>query len=237
MTKSKTATSQQVDIQRGNSSNGPTNVPDTTKQQQQDARKSRAFRRQLITAAKTILSSVVDIVGDWVFYTRSKVNLSLDEFHLPLLIVCIISSVFGFLTILGVFTKLVNAQRNAMASKSNTQDDTRWCFGTKCGSWFSAIKSLLVLEIFLEDVPQFIMTAIITAERAGGVLSPVATFNLTTSGMNLLFNILDMLMPEDEEMLDDGTTENLVDDHDRNRGYGATDQQKNSSNALVDSFA
>jgi hypothetical protein len=88
------------------------------------------------------------------------------------------------------------------------------------------IKLTLYLVFFSlsNSIPQLILTALVTSKRTGGVLSPVATFNVTTSGFNLLFNILDMFMPEDEVMFHDGTTED----------YGATNQQESSNNAFRD---
>lgn len=78
--------------------------------------------------------------------------------------------------------------------------------------------------LYLKSIPQLILTALVTSKRTGGVLSPVATFNVTTSGFNLLFNILDIFMPEEEVMFHDGT-EDFVEDNDGLRDYGATNQQ------------
>ena len=84
-------------------------------------RRRRAFRQRLITAAKTVLSSTVDIVGDWVFYSRSKSSLSLEEYHIPLLVFCIISSIFGLLTILSISLKLWRDPGNPLvATKDNS---------------------------------------------------------------------------------------------------------------------
>lgn len=123
----------------------------STRMAERQQHNERAFRKHWITAAKTILSSIIDIVGDWVFYSRSKATLSLKELHLPLLIFCIISTIFGLLTVVGLSTKIWNDPRNTIASKSPNQGITRWFVGTKWGSWLLATNHLLACEIFLEE--------------------------------------------------------------------------------------
>ena len=53
----------------------------------------------------------------------------------------------------------------------------------------------------------------ITSEKNDGVLSPAAVFNITTSGFNFFFNILDVLFPleDEEELEDDGGEEEEAD--------------------------
>ena len=51
------------------------------------------------------------------------------------------------------------------------------------------------------SIPQLVLTALITSQKAGGVLSAVATFNVTTSSFNFLFNILDIFIDDDEGMI------------------------------------
>ena len=65
-----------------------------------------------------------------------------------------------------------------------------------CLSW---MKTLLGLEIFLEDIPQLVLTVMVLNAKNGGEWSPVAVFNATTSGFNFIFSILDMMMPLEEE--------------------------------------
>ena len=69
-------------------------------------------------------------------------------------------------------------------------------FKSRCLTW---VKGLLGLEIFLEDIPQLLLTVMILKAKNGGQWSAVAVFNATTSGFNFVFNILDMLMPLDEK--------------------------------------
>ena len=61
------------------------------------------------------------------------------------------------------------------------------------------INFLLGFEMFIEDIPQFALTTMVLYDRRGGEWSPVAIFNVTTSAFNFTFNILDILMPLDEE--------------------------------------
>lgn len=52
------------------------------------------------------------------------------------------------------------------------------------------------MELILEDIPQFVMTAWITYEN-GRSLTPYAVFNLTTSSFNFVLNLLDMIEVDD----------------------------------------
>lgn len=65
----------------------------------------------------------------------------------------------------------------------------------------NAIQAGLGSEIILEDLPQFILTAMALRNKSVETrsLDSVAVFNLTTSAFNLLFNGLDMVMPYEEE--------------------------------------
>jgi hypothetical protein len=141
-----TTSSQEIEHRSGDTKAGNA----TTKTTDLD-RHGRDFRKHLITSAKTILSSIIDIVSDWVFYSRTKATLFLDEFNIPLLIFCIVSTIFGLLTVMGLSTRVWNDPRNNTASKSPTQGITRWFVGTKWGSWLLATNHLLACEIFLEE--------------------------------------------------------------------------------------
>jgi hypothetical protein len=97
-----------------------------------------------------------------------------------------------------------------------------------CFNW---VKGLLGLEMFLEDIPQLILTILVLKAKNGGAWSPVAVFNATTSAFNFAFNILDMLMPLEEEHIENekkqlgnkdnnsnGNTDNRKQQH-TNSGY------------------
>jgi len=67
----------------------------------------------------------------------------------------------------------------------------------KVDSFNTIVKSVLALEIVLEDIPQFVLTTLVTVEV--GQLTPYAVFNITLSAMNFILNLLDMIELESEE--------------------------------------
>ena len=83
-----------------------------------------------------------------------------------------------------------------------------------CLDW---ARTLLGLEMFLEDIPQLVLTVMVLNARNGGAWSPVAVFNATTSGFNFAFNLLDMFMPLEEEHFDN---KKKNDDHGRKSSHG-----------------
>jgi hypothetical protein len=146
---------------------------------------SRAFRRAWVPVIKNVLASGADIIGDWVFYlsTKNGDNI-LDEFETPLYLFCLVSSVFGFLAISG---QILN---NFPCFTKNESKYKKTCM--------KRLNYLLGLEIFCEDIPQMILTALVVLQNNGGAWTPVSVFNVTTSAFNFTFNILDMMMPLEE---------------------------------------
>ena len=143
---------------------------------------SRAFRRAWVPVIKNILASGADIVGDWVFYLRTKNGDNiLDEFEFPLYVFCIVSSVFGFLAISG---QILN---NFSCFSKNESKYKKSCM--------KRVTYLLGFEMFCEDIPQMVLTTLVVLRKGGGTWTPVSIFNVTTSAFNFTFNILDMLMP------------------------------------------
>jgi hypothetical protein len=67
------------------------------------------------------------------------------------------------------------------------------------------INWIMGLEMFVEDIPQVVLTTMVLHAKRGGVWSPVAVFNVTTSAFNFTFNVLDMLMPLEEEQYIEAT--------------------------------
>ena len=59
------------------------------------------------------------------------------------------------------------------------------------------INQVLAFEILLEDIPQFVLTSLISYEK--GLLTPSAVFNMTTSAFNFLFNVLDIVEPDNDD--------------------------------------
>ena len=68
------------------------------------------------------------------------------------------------------------------------------------------INLVLSMEIILEDIPQFVLTSLVSYEK--GLLTPSAVFNMTTSAFNFLFNVLDIIAPNDGGDDGDGGDEN-----------------------------
>ena len=96
------------------------------------------------------------------------------------------SAVLGILSIFSVaMNNCVSLVKNTFAQKED---------------FMKKITFVLGLEMFCEDIPQVILTYMVMRERNGGVWSPVGVFNLTTSMFNFTFNILDMMIPLDEEV-------------------------------------
>ena len=54
---------------------------------------------------------------------------------------------------------------------------------------------------FHNSLPQLVLTTLVTRDIKGG-LSGAAIFNLTTSAFNFVFNLLDLLVPLDDETAD-----------------------------------
>ena len=157
-------------------------------------KESRNFRRTWIPVIKSILSSATDLVGDWVFYFRTKngdAGIPLDDLERPLYYLCLISTAFGALAIMGLLLNNIKVENK---------------FKQNC---MTRINYLLGLEILVEDVPQMIFTTLVSIRKNGGVWTPVAVFNVTTSAFNCVLNILDMLMPLDETYFEPLPLENL----------------------------
>jgi len=136
----------------------------------------------------TVSVSFADIVADWCYYnevaTISDPSIEIQaRFDLA---ICIIS------TLVGIFTVITVLSQGCIAGSMEIPSSIS-CF-------MRNIDYILGLEVLLEDVPQLAITLIIELKR--GEMSPFAVFNVTTSGFNMLFNIIDMMYPsidEDEE--------------------------------------
>lgn len=178
--------------------------------------KFRAFRRSWIPSIKLILASATDIFGDWIFFSRTKATSGLDEFEKPLLIFCIISSVLGGCTLMSIFLDKVYKY---VQLQNKNQDELIKRRRSVCMTW---VKWLLGLEMFIEDIPQLVLTVMILKAKNGGEWSPVAVFNATTSGFNFVFNLLDMFMPLDEEDIS-----NDVDNNNKKNNGGKPDDSSN----------
>ena len=161
----------------------------------------RDARKRWVPLIKIAVASGADIWGDYVFYDRTDLDEdpNLDKYELPLYIFWIVSCVFGGLT---MFTLLC---KGCCPSKSgqNRMSTLMSCFTLRC--LVTRINQVLSMEIIFEDIPQFVITSLISNER--GLLTPAAVFNLTTSAFNFLFNILDMMDINTDDDDDDNVGE------------------------------
>ena len=154
------------------------------------------FRKNGIKSAKTLFSTGGDIASDWLYYLRITQGGEAESYEFYLFIVCCISSVMGLLLVISL---IMNRRQN----REKAQLFKRRSGGKflKFDSFSSMVKSLLMLEIFLEDIPQFVLTTLITKE-VHGELTNYAVFNITFSAVNLVFNLFDMIELDDEDQAD-----------------------------------
>ena len=151
------------------------------------AKRSRAFRRIWMPIIRTLLSSASDIVGDWVFYFRVAGSDYAPDLAPWLMGFSIVSSVLGFCTVLSlVMDNLPLCVNMHNIHKTRFQ---------------KIVQTLVLSEMFLEDIPQMVLTYVVLERRVGD-LNGVAIFNITTSAFNFVYNGLDLLVPLDEEHYD-----------------------------------
>lgn len=149
---------------------------------------SRAFRRAWVPVIKSILGSAADLIGDWVFYIRTRNGAEgLGRFEAPLFFFNIVASIMGALAITVLF------MNNCPCFKR--PDESHGTFKERC---MNRMNWVLGLEMFLEDIPQMALVTAVLVEKRGG-WNGTAVFNFTTSVFNFTFNALDILMPLDEE--------------------------------------
>jgi len=181
-------------------------------------KESRAFRRKWVPAFKTILASLADVVGDWVFYNRIKNgDDAMDYLERYLFFFAVVSSVLGAFSIFSI------AMNNCVCLVKNTFAHKEDCL--------KKISFLLGLEMFCEDIPQVILTYLVMTERNGGEWSPVGVFNLTTSMFNFTFNILDMIMPLDEIHHEEDTEQRKQEKYQQHTGMAVEDDVNQGGNS------
>lgn len=155
----------------------------------EEAKRSRKLRRVWIPVIKNLLSTAADIVGDWVLYTRVITSDYALDLAPWLLAFSIISSILGSFTVASLIM-------NHWSVCSNIHNIHKSRFQ-------NIVNFFLLSEMFIEDIPQFILSYLVMNKRNGGVLGPYAIFNITTSSFNFVFNSLDLLMPLEEEHYDE----------------------------------
>uniref|UniRef100_A0A7S2ETD5 Uncharacterized protein n=1 Tax=Trieres chinensis TaxID=1514140 RepID=A0A7S2ETD5_TRICV len=149
------------------------------------------FRRKWIPGLSSVFSSASDIFGDWVFYFRTFVqddDKNISIFHLPLLIVCLASTIMFIMTLVNYCKKSKNEVRLADRVK-------RYLF---CNKDLEPETLLLILEDIFEDLPQIILTAMIMIRQDG--VTPAGVLNITTSVFNFVLNLLTLLEPKEEKV-------------------------------------
>jgi hypothetical protein len=164
------------------------------------------FRVNGIRSAKTLLATTADVVGDWMFYNsivRSNNNqeTNLFKYELYLMGFCIVSSVMAGLLVISLYINYFHS----------TTTNNKRRRSLKFAPFGRCVKTTLGLEMFVEDIPQFVLTILITREL--GAITTYAAFNFTTSGLNFLFNFLDMIE------IDDDNNNNIEEDEKDDNDY------------------
>lgn len=112
----------------------------------------RQFRRNVVPATKKILTTVADFVGDWAFYILTKNgDAKLDEYETPLLVFCIISAVMTTLTVISV---LANSFPSCAKNPSKAKKFL-----------MQRINFFLGFEMFLENIPQLVLTTMVAFDK------------------------------------------------------------------------
>jgi hypothetical protein len=142
------------------------------------------FRRNGIKPAKSLISTTADLASDWIFYLRIQQN-GPEKYELYLFIFCCVASAMSAFLVISL---ILNARENSKKC--------RRLKSVKLDSFGSTVKSVLALEILLEDIPQFVLTTLVTIDI--GRLTNYALFNITLSAMNFFLNLLDMIELNDE---------------------------------------
>ncbi|KAL3938160.1 MAG: hypothetical protein SGBAC_006867 [Bacillariaceae sp.] len=176
------------------------------------------YRRNGIRQTKSTLSSVADVVSDWVFYLNVKENAGLDEkYGFYLFIFACISS--GMLLAL-ILSFVISAKAHARNRKRSPT--------AKYAPFGGCLKIMLGLQMLVEDIPQFVLGALVRSER--GSIDPYLVFTWTTSGFNFLLNLLDMIEIEDSDNMSEEAAAEEENEHTIPDGY---DYERGSGNAQL----
>lgn len=141
------------------------------------------LRRTWIPVVKTGVTSLVDTVGDWLFYVHAKEEfVDIGWYEQALLCCCVISLILGACAVLGTFFDSV--VKNWTPSNQN-----------RVKGWKKWIRRVSMTEIFVEDIPQVYLTSKVMKMFNGGTYTTEAVFNTTTSFLNLTIGFLDLWMP------------------------------------------
>jgi hypothetical protein len=156
---------------------------------------------------RATLSSTANVTGDWFYYFYlidiSVPNMDNDFLRAAFLIICLASSFFGALKILVV------------GFSCNKLIGCRTCCKVTARTWVS------MLELLLEDIPQLVVTSLVSY-HVRGPLSPQAVFNLTTSSINFALDALDIVDELSGELIDEDAS-----------AHGGDEEANDRSNALL----
>jgi hypothetical protein len=138
------------------------------------------------------MASCADLVGDWFYYfyvrrlitnnTNPTTEAGSETTEAAVLDEWVEPTVFGIVVASTFFSVLAIAVIGF---------DLHECMGCKQLCGISAQSWANFGELFFEDIPQAALTAYIAYEIRGG-LTPLAVFNLTTSGFNFVLDVLDV---------------------------------------------
>lgn len=152
---------------------------------------------------RSVLSSVADVTGDWFYYQflldRDDIPNLNDDILDPIFFVIVLSSTFfSFMSILVM--GLGCPQAFGMCTRQRKF----------CG--FSAPTWVALLEVIMEDIPQLVITTLVSYHLRGP-LSAQAVFNLTTSSINFVLDVLDI----GDDIMDERAAEEETDNADNHR--------------------
>lgn len=137
------------------------------------------FRKKWVPLVRLAAASIADVIADWYYYDaiNKSENEDLEKYELYLFVFFIVAATMGVLTLISILVK-------GFSPKSSQSRIVQ------------GINKTLTLEIVLEDIPQFVLSSLITIEL--GLLTPTAAFNIATSGFNFLINVMEMCEPKEE---------------------------------------
>ena len=141
---------------------------------------TKQIRRNWAPLLRIFFDSAADLVADWFFYAsiRDSVDPAVEKYVIYLFVFFVVSAVMVGLTIFGLLA-------NGCAPKS--------CLGRQ-------LNKVLALESVIGDVPQIVLTALVTYDQ--GDLSFYGAFNFATSVYNIILNSLEACgnVAEEDEM-------------------------------------
>lgn len=188
---------------------------------------ARTFRRRAIPALQSSLSSTADIAGTMLFLlgVRGSEDESVRSFENPLFGLAVLASSSGLVTVgshlakhvpslakAGGLSKYVglesdgingtstNRSGGIIADGSDNDDFEGFDMLDRYRKITSAIQYGMGSEVLLHDIPQILLTGLVYRSKSVDTdLDAIAIFNIASSGLNMIFNALDMSMPYEEE--------------------------------------